>query len=68
MVSGRTAVKYAVFWGGLVTELECVSEGEKEAAVLPTLPHITWADCRAERKAGRQPYSPVIRTSLQMVC
>lgn len=38
---------------------ECVREAEeKEAAVLPTLSPITWADCRAERGAGRQPYSP----------
>lgn len=67
MVCSRTAVEYAVFFGGLVTE--CVSEGEEEeAAVLPTLPPITWADCRAEREAGRRPYSPFIRTSLQMVC
>lgn len=53
-------------FGGLVSA--SVSEGEEEAAVLPTLPPITWADCRAEREAGRQPYSPFIRTSLQMVC
>ena len=56
------------FWG--VSERVCVSEGEEEeeAAVLPTLPPITWADCRAERESGRRPYSPFIRTSLQMVC
>lgn len=65
MVCSRTAVEYAVFWG----VSECVSsEGEEEAAVLPTLPPITWADCRAEREAGRRPYSLFIRTSLQMVC
>ena len=45
-------------FGGLVSA--SVSEGEEEAAALPTLPPITWADCRAEREAGRQPYSPFI--------
>lgn len=56
------------FWGVSEWVCECVSEGEEEAAVLPTLPPITWADCRAEREAGRRPFSPFIRTSLQMVC
>lgn len=44
----------------------CAREGE-EAAALPTPPLITWADCRADRKAGRRPHSPFIRASLQMV-
>lgn len=44
----------------------CAREGE-EAAALPTPPLITWADCGADRKAGRRPRSPSIRASLKMV-
>lgn len=39
----------------------------EEAAALPTPPLITWADCGADRKAGRRPRSPSIRASLKMV-